>query len=75
MDNAAFDLHGSHDPCPACELRRESKGAVPVDHGEISRNVCSGTGYLILSEAEIVRRAVEWARVFYWPAYEMRNAR
>lgn len=68
------DLHGNHDPCPACELRREALGPVPIDHGWADCNVCDGTGYLALSVAEIVRRTCEEARRIYWPAFERRVA-
>lgn len=68
------DLHGNHDPCPACELRREVLGSVPIDHGSVECNVCGGKGYLPLSDAEIVRRTCEEARRLYWPAFEARVA-
>lgn len=67
------DLHGNHDPCPACDLRREARGRVPIAHGEIECNVCQGTGYLPLDTAEIVRRTCEEARRIYWPAFEART--
>jgi hypothetical protein len=65
-------LHGNHDPCPACALRREALGAVPIAYGEVPCNNCSSKGYLPLSDAEIVRRTVEEARRLYWPAVEAR---
>lgn len=65
-------LKGNHDPCPACELRREALGAVPIPHGEVGCNVCKGTGWLVLADAEIVRRTCEEARRIYWPAFERR---
>lgn len=66
------DLHGNHDPCPACEMRRQAKGNVPIDKGEIPCNVCNGVGWLNLPDAEIVRRTCEEARRVYWPAFEAR---
>lgn len=69
------DLHGNHDPCPACALRREVLGAAPIDHGSVACNVCGGTGYLPLSEAEIVARTCEEARRIYWPAFDRRIGR
>lgn len=61
------DLHGNHDACPACALRRETQGAVPIDHGSIACNRCGGKGYLPLAPAEIVRRTVAEARRLRWP--------
>ena len=66
------NLHGNHDPCPACEMRREALGRVPIDKGQIECNVCKGEGWLPLSDAEIVRRTCEEARRVYWPAFEAR---
>lgn len=65
-------LHGNHDPCDACALRREALGAVPIPYGEIKCNVCGDKGYIPLSDAEIVRRTVEEARRLHWPAFEKR---
>ena len=59
------DLHGNHDPCPACEMRREALGRVPVNKGQVECNVCKGEGWLPLSDAEIVRRTCEEARRVY----------
>lgn len=54
-------LHGNHDPCPACALRREAvfaeaEGAVPIQFGIINCNNCGGTGFLALTAAEITAR-------------------
>lgn len=64
------NLHGNHDPCPACEMRREALGRVPINKGQIECNVCKGEGWLPLSDAEIVRRTCEEARRVYWPEFE-----
>jgi hypothetical protein len=66
-DSADPDLHGNHDTCPACEMRREALGAVPIEKGEVPCNVCNGAGWLTLPDAEICRRTVEEARRHYWP--------
>lgn len=67
-------LHGNHDPCPACELRREALDTSRIYRSEIQCQVCAGTGFLPLSDAEIVRRTVEEARRIYWPQFEARIA-
>lgn len=67
-------LHGNHDPCPACEMRRELADLAPIDRAQIPCNVCAGVGWLPLSEAEIVRRTCEEARRIYWPEVERRMA-
>jgi hypothetical protein len=67
------DLHGNHDPCPACALRREALGPVPIDKGEVACNVCKGVGWLPLSKAEIVRRTCDEARRIYWPNWSAMN--
>jgi hypothetical protein len=65
-------LHGNHDPCPACELRREVQDTTPIFRDAWLCNVCHGSGFLQLSDIEIVRRTVEEARRFYWPAFNVR---
>lgn len=55
-------LHGNHDPCAACELRRELQDTAPVIRDPIPCNVCGGSGYLPLTDAEIVRRTVAEAQ-------------
>ena len=65
-------LHGNHDPCPACELRREMHDTAPIEREVIPCNVCGGVGFLPLASAEIVRRTVEEARRVYWPEWERR---
>lgn len=65
-------LHGNHDRCAACELRREVEDSAPINRPVIPCNVCGGVGYLPLSSAEIVRRTVEEARRIYWPAFDAR---
>lgn len=65
-------LHGNHEPCAACELRREMADTSRVIRDPIPCNVCSGKGYLPLSAAEIVRRTVEEARRIYWPEVDRR---
>jgi hypothetical protein len=67
-------LHGNHDPCAACELRREMQDTRQVYRDPIPCNVCDGKGYLPLSQAEIVRRTVEEARRIYWPEFDRRTA-
>lgn len=68
-------LYGNHDPCPACDLRREVQDTAPITRAEVPCNVCEGVGFLPLSDAEIVRRTVEEARRIYWPEVERRFAR
>lgn len=65
-------LHGNHDPCPACELRRQVVDTGAITRPEVPCNVCQGVGFLPLSDAEIVRRTVEEARRIYWPQFERR---
>lgn len=72
MPGPTANLHGNHDPCAACELRREMQDTAPVTREAIPCNVCGGKGYLPLSSAEIVRRTVEEARRIYWPQFESR---
>ena len=66
-------LHGNHDPCPACEMRREVQDTRPVFREAIPCNVCGGCGYLTLSDAEIVRRTCIEARRLYWPQFDQRT--
>lgn len=72
---ADFTLHGNHDPCPACELRREALGPVPIQFGEVECNQCGGTGMIPLSPAEIVARTAKEACQAYWPAFDERNGK
>lgn len=65
-------LHGNHDHCPACEMRRAVQDTKPITRPEIPCNVCGGTGMLPLPAVEIVRRTCEEARRVYWPAFEAR---
>lgn len=65
-------LHGNHEPCEACELRRASQDLRSIDREEIPCNACGGLGFVPLSDAEIVRRTVEEARLHYWPAFTKR---
>lgn len=67
-------LHGNHDPCPACELRREVQDTRPIDRHPVPCNVCGGRGFLPLPEAEIVRRTCDEARRLYWPQFDQRIA-
>lgn len=67
-------LHGNHDPCPACEMRREAEDSRPMTRRAIPCNVCKGVGFLPLPDAEIVRRTCEEARRIYWPMVEARWA-
>ena len=46
----------------------------PFDRASVPCNNCGGTGLVAISEAEIVRVAVEHARLHYWPAFEARCA-
>ena len=72
-----FTLHGNHDPCPACDLRRAAifarAGAVPIPIGAVECNLCGGTGMIALTPAEITARTAEEARRTYWPAFDERN--
>lgn len=61
-------LHGNHDPCPACEMRREVQDTAPVLRAPIPCNSCGGSGFIPLSNAEIIRRTVQQARLTFWPA-------
>lgn len=38
-----------------------------IDHDSVPCNVCKGTGYLPLTEDEIVRRIVTEVRRIFWP--------
>lgn len=60
-------LHGNHDPCPACELQREVQDTSLIARPEIPCNVCKGSGFLPLSDSEIVQRTCDQARRIYWP--------
>lgn len=70
-------LHGNHDDCPACAMRREVQDNGPIIREPVPCNVCHGNGYLTLAAAEICRRTVEEAKRCYWPArlaaYETQN--
>ena len=66
-------LCGNHDPCPACDLRREALGKVPIGFGDVPCNTCGGKGFLPLSAAEIVERTADEARRTHWPAFDERN--
>lgn len=73
-----FTLHGNHDPCPACELRREAIFAeagrrVPIPFGMVECNHCGGTGFIALTAAEITRRTAAEACRVHWPAFDERN--
>ncbi|MDH2325975.1 hypothetical protein QCN27_03750 [Cereibacter sp. SYSU M97828] len=65
-------LHGNHDACPACAMRREEIDTRAIDRESVPCNMCGGDGFIPLPPAEIVRRTVEHARVHYWPAVEAR---
>lgn len=67
-------LHGNNEPCPACELRRETIDTTAIIRPVIQCQVCRGTGLLPLPTAEIVRRTCEEARRIYWPQFEARIA-
>ncbi len=58
-------LHGNHDRCEACELRREAHDTRPFNRAEVPCNACNGVGWLPLNTADIVRRTVEEARRCY----------
>jgi hypothetical protein len=65
-------LHGNHEPCEACELRRSSQDRTSIDRDEIPCNACGGKGFVPLPDEEIVRRTVEEARLHYWPTFAER---
>jgi hypothetical protein len=67
-------LHGNHDPCPACQLRREAEDTTRLNRPLIPCNTCAGLGFIPLSAAEIVRRTVAEARLTYWPQFEQHIA-
>ena len=69
---ADHTLHGNCERCTACALRREGLDLAPFDRASVPCNNCGGTGLVAISEAEIVRIAVEHARLHYWPAFEAR---
>lgn len=67
-------LTGNADACPACTLRRE---ALPVDPmaerpAHVDCQLCDGSGRLPVEAAELVARAVAWAREHYWPEVKAR---
>lgn len=66
-------LHGNHDDCPACEMRREVQHTGPILRDAIPCNVCGGSGHIALSAVEIVRRTCEEARRIYWPDFYRRT--
>lgn len=73
-----FTLHGNHDPCAACELRREAIFAeagrrVPIPFGMAECNHCGGTGMIRLTARQIIDRTVKEARRLHWPAFDERN--
>lgn len=75
-----FTLHGNHDPCPACALRREAifakaGGAVSIYFDQVPCNQCGGTGMIALTSAEITARMAEDGRLHHWPAFDERNGR
>ena len=74
VQTATLELHGNHDPCPACELRREMQDTAPILREAVSCNVCKGTGMLPIGDAEICRRMAEEARRIYWTQFEARIA-
>lgn len=63
-------LHGNHDDCEACALRREAEDTAVVLRDPVPCNYCGGWGFLPLASAEIVRRTVQEAREIYWPKKE-----
>lgn len=65
-------LHGNHDPCPACELRRENIDTRAFNRPAVECNRCGGKGYLPLTATEITRRTAAEARRTYWPEFERR---
>lgn len=67
-------LCGNHDPCPACQLRREAEDTTPIRRPSIPCNTCAGVGFIPLSAAEIISRTVAEARQTYWPQFEQRIA-
>lgn len=65
-------LHGNHNPCSACAIRREQVDLGPINREAVPCNMCDGDGFLKLSATEIVRLTVEEARRDYWPKVEAR---
>lgn len=65
-------LHGNHDACPACEMRRAAVDTRRFIRPAIPCNVCRGVGFLPLPDAEIVRRTCDEARRIYWPEFDRR---
>lgn len=65
-------LHGNHDPCQACELRRHDVDTGPAFRVEVPCNQCGGVGYIALTMAEVVRRTAEEACRVYWPEFDRR---
>lgn len=66
-------LHGNHDHCPACELRRDMIDTRKFARPEVPCNVCGGVGYIALSDAMIISRACTEAIRTYWPEFDRRN--
>ncbi len=67
-------LHGNHDACPACAMRREVADNAPMERALIPCNVCRGTGHIPLSSVEIKRRTCVEAMRLYWPEFDRRIA-
>ncbi|WP_205962154.1 hypothetical protein, partial [Paracoccus siganidrum] len=67
MANPTPYLHGNHDPCPACALRREAQDTAPIHRPDVPCNLCGDVGYLPLSGPEIITRMCDDAARWHWP--------
>lgn len=65
-------LHGNGEDCPACALRRDGLREAAAMDQVVSCNFCGGSGKVGRAVVEIIREAVEWAAVHYWPEREAR---
>jgi len=65
-------LHGNGQDCPACALRRDDLRAAAAMDQVVECNFCGGSGRVGRAVADIIREAVEWAAVNYWPEREAR---
>lgn len=70
-----ISLHGNGVPCPACELRRDQLREGKALDQRVECNFCGGLGRVGRAVEAIIKEAVEWAAVHYWPAKEAEWAR
>ena len=68
-------LHGNGEDCPACALRRDQLRADAAMDQVVDCNFCGGTGRVGRAVEAIIREAVEWAAVHYWPHRDAESKR